>query len=442
MELLSSRQSILTLWAVIALIIGIVIGGITAFDMGNLFLILIVGIFVLSIIKPKICFLFLVLLTPWSPAMIGMMVNVSENIIGLPITIFELLAAAAWIAILLNIKKIRNVNLPKISLIHLILLLWLIISALVGVARGTDVLRLLRNVIVFSSFFPFSVLMSSGLLVLSTKERVYYQILVLGTGLGALFFLSPLMGYHYGGVALTSQIRINRIDWWFNTFVFVYILCTILGEKRLNTFLKMFLVTSTIISIILSLGRSFWLAAFGVIIYVSVTHFKRNKWMILFTSVVLGISLLLFSDVMEQRFILGEDSLQHRFNEHSVILSEAFNDGFFNSIIGRGLAAPIPEELARRFTASYVWWIHNEWLLLLYNSGLIGLLLYGLFLFTLLGGMKNCLGGRLAGLALLITSIGAGQVLSNISGPWIAFATYTFFTNDSISKKLSETLQR
>lgn len=412
----------------------IIMGWLTAFaPVEMLILTLVTSIFFLSVLYPKICFILLILLTPWSPALTGIMVGVSQGMVGLSLSLFEVIALAAWVAFFVRLPKFKKIDMPKLSIIHLFFVIWLTASAIIGALGGFDFTRLLRNVILFSTLFPFAAFMRSGIVRISQRERVYLQLIVLTMGLGALFMLSPLVGQRYGGVEVTSLLRINRIDLWFNTFIFVYILCMILGEKNVNAFSRLLIAWTALFCILFSLGRSFWLAAFGVVAYVAVMHFKKNKWLIIAGS-VLSVFLLLHLGVAQQRFVIGAASLQYRFYEHSIILSEAFKGGFLTSIVGRGLAAPVPEELANFFLAEYVWWIHNEWLLILYNGGLIGVLFYALFLISLIIRTKASLGARLVGLALLLTSIGAGQLLNPISGPWIALTSYSFFSSNRQTK--------
>jgi len=392
-----------------------------------LMLTLTLGMFVLSVLHPKVCFILLVLLTPWSPALSGMMSAAAQGAVGLPLTLFEVLSLAAWVAFLVRLPKLKKVDMPRSTIIHLSFVIWLMVSAVIATAGGYDPTRLLRNVIVFSTLFPFAAFMRSGVVRLSQSERVYLQLSVLVMGLAALFVLAPLMGQRHGGVEIISQFAINRIDGWFNVFVFVYILCIILGEK-VNSVFRPLITWASLFGVIFSLGRSFWLAAFGVVAYVGLMSAKQNRWLIAAGS---ALSIFVFQSLglAQERFRLGAASLQYRFYEQAIIFSEVFHGSIFALLAGRGLAAPIPEVLAEQFVAEYVWWVHNEWLLIVYNAGLIGVLFYALFLLTLTLRI-NHLAPRLVGLALLLTSIGAGQLLSIISGPWIALACYSFYAGN------------
>jgi hypothetical protein len=413
-----------------AVVVGLVAGWLGVASRSSMLIVMVmIGLASVAVIFPKMGFVMLVFLTPYTPALTGFMVEAAKTAIGLPLSLFELLAASAWISLCLPAlqsgRRVARRFVPTAHVLHLILVIWLMLSAFIGVLRGTDVTVLLRNVLLFSTLFPYAVLMQNGTIRLSERERVYLLWATLGVALSVLFVLAPKVGYEYGGV-LVAELRLNRIDRWVNTFVFVYIMCLALGERNLLVSERAVLSVGAMVGVAFSLGRSFWLSALAVIVYVVLTAFRQNKLSLVLVAVT-GTGIFSFFALAQQRFSLGISSLQYRFLEWSIILQEA-SRGLLALLLGRGLGAQVPGDLAVVFPSEYVWWIHNEWLLLLYDAGLVGVLLYGLFLTALMARSRDPNGTRLIGIALLVTSFAAGQVLSAISGPWIALACYSALT--------------
>lgn len=375
--------------------------------MTTFLLIVLVGSFVLAGLRPKLGGLALLLLAPWAPWVAGTFVPISKLYFGVPLSPLELMVAALWARYLIQIVRARRLQLPRFMFAIIVLFFFIVLQTFRSMLTGVgDWGGLLRGAICLSGAVPVYVLgirlpRRNGLLVLTL-------VFFIGSLLIGLY-----LGVAHSGVALTEAFVINRSERFLLTFVFNIIISIALFDTARSVKTKALQVIS-FTGVLLSLGRSFWVAAVAQIILGlrRHNHISRVGVFIALAIVVVAAA----SGIVEQRGVLGARSADYRILEATEVIRHI---SFGDLLIGHGLGAPLPFELAMHFHNPAAWWIHNEWLLMLYNGGLPLVASYAWVMASMWRFSRKLPRFRALTVALLATSVFAGQLLTPAIGPWL-----------------------
>lgn len=365
------------------------------------------------IFSKRVGIMALLFLSIISPLITGFTVEISKSYIGFPLSPFELFVFLIWLKYLLIISRKGNIFLFKIFANILYLTIWLLFSALFSLSyKSGDPTVLIRSIILLSTSVPIYYLLKDE----KSSEIFKFLNVFLIISFFILLIISIEIGRILGGVQIYG-VFFNKADRFMYPFIFVIFLCIFLSFKNLKY--RLFYIIITILGITMSQGRAFWFSSLLLIIFYSFIN-KDYKLLIIIFVLALLLSNILFSFI-SQRLTLGETSASYRIKELKVILSEVILEPHIY-FIGRGLGAIIPQTLAEDFESSSPWWIHNEILLFLYDSGIIGVFLYFLCLISLVRyGIKCNTAVFYYGSSLLIVSLTTGQFLTLLTGPWLGF---------------------
>ncbi|MCS7231820.1 MAG: hypothetical protein RMJ67_06755 [Elusimicrobiota bacterium] len=367
----------------------------------------------LIVFTKKIGFILFLLLVIFSPLITGFTVENSKSFLGFPVSPFEFFSIFVWFKFLFFLSKKTFISFNKVHINILLFILWLLFSSILTLFYRTgDPTVLIRNVILLSTVLPISFLFKNKF---SEKD-----LKILNFGFLITFFLALIISIEVGRLTRGVEIYgiyLNKVDKFMNSFIFIIYFCIYLSFKNIKN--RIFYLLINLLGILISQGRAFWFATLFLIILYSCLNKNFRLLFIVFLLFIVLYNLIF--NFLQQRITLGERSAIYRIEEFKVILENLILEPQ-SYILGKGLGAVIPLNLAMKFESPYPWWIHNEFLFILYDTGIIGVILYLLCIIELIryGIKKNRVIFYYA-LSLIIVSLTTGQFLNLLTGPWLGF---------------------
>jgi hypothetical protein len=397
-----------------------------------------VAVAALGIARPSWLLTSLVLSTFWYPAINGVSVSVLKEVAHLPISVYDVAAVSLIVSTLVRAWRFRSLSIGDRS--HVMFVCCAAWFGIVGVLRvavaGGSPGALVRVALwMLVAGLGSSISMTGDLLDRSPRLLA----IVIVAAVADLLRRELQQGILHGGYAIGGVV-IQKAALSMDSFSFVIALCIGLWwvVSAGWTASRGVLVATALVGVVASLSRSNWLAVAVVMAWlVSQSRGRSRRRLVgILLLVTLAVTLSPLGQLIMSRigFDAGrqlDGSAQYRTEELRRIPAESLKSvGLL--FLGHGTGAWIPDDLAVDLGLSQSWSVHSEWLLVLYDFGAIGVLLYLGLLWTL-GRIRRTNGMALRAMVVAWVSVSftAGAFLTVTSLLWI---TWLFAGSGAISR--------
>jgi hypothetical protein len=361
-------------------------------------------VLVVGMVRPGWLWIGLVCTSFWYPTILALSVTAAKQVVGLPISVYDVAAATLVLSALLRSWHSRTPPFrPGKLLFFAYCGTWF---ALIGVLRviafGGDPAALTR-----ASLWMVVASLDGRIRFNGHMEHSTSTLLVVAT-LAALIDLvrrEAQQGFLHGGYAIGNLV-FQKAELSMNSFAFLLVFCVVLYWVFDTgwTVSRTVLLVGSFLGVAVSLSRSNFLALIVVVLWLTIRSWGQSR-------LRLGLG----------REAQLDPSTEYRLLELTRIPTESLR-GVSYSLLGHGAGAWIPSDLSAHLGVGAFWAVHSEWLLVLYDFGLVGVLLYaGLYwaLWPSRGARHGAMG--IMTVAWVCVSVTAGQLLTVSSWMWVAW---------------------